>query len=176
MTALTRTPQNTNLLQPTKFILTFDRLGTTQYFCQSVNLPGVSVGQAPINFPSVTVYSPGNQIAYNNFNITFTVDEELKTWQQLYNWFLSFAAPAGTDERNLRSDLQNEYKKQNKKEYSDATLTILSALNNPILRVQFTNMFPVSLSDIQFDTKLSADDIVTADVTFVYESFKFLPV
>jgi hypothetical protein len=176
MTALTRTPQNTNLLQPTKFILTFDRLGTTQYFCQSVNLPGVSVGQAPINFPSVTVYSPGNQISYNNFNITFTVDEELKTWQQLYNWFLSFAAPAGTDERNLRSDLQNEYKKQNKKEYSDATLTILSALNNPILRVQFTNMFPVSLSDIQFDTKLSADDIVTADVTFVYESFKFLPV
>jgi hypothetical protein len=176
MTALTRTPQNTNLLQPTKFILTFDRLGTTQYFCQSVNLPGVSVGQAPINFPSVTVYSPGNQIAYNNFNITFTVDEELKTWQQLYNWFLSFAAPSGTDERNLRSDLQNEYKKQNKKEYSDATLTILSALNNPILRVQFTNMFPVSLSDIQFDTKLSADDIVTADVTFVYESFKFLPV
>ena len=176
MTVLTRTPENTNLLQPSKFLLTFDRLGSTQYFCQSVNLPGVSVGQAPLNFPSLDVYAPGNKIAYNNFNVTFTVDEELKTWQSLYNWFLSFAAPSGTDERNLKSELQNQYKKNTKKEYSDATLTILSSLNNPILRVEFTNMFPVSLSDIQFDTKLSADDIITADVTFVYESFKFVPI
>jgi hypothetical protein len=37
-------------------------------------------------------------------------------------------------------------------------------------------MFPVSLSDVIFDTKLSADDIVSADVSFVYESFKFVPI
>jgi hypothetical protein len=176
MNVLTRTPQNTNLLQPSKYLITFDRIGSTQYFCQSVNLPGVSVGQAPINFPSLDVYAPGNKIAYNNFNIEFIVDEELKTWQQMYNWFLSFASPEGTDDRNLKTEIQNNYKRQQKKEYSDATLTILSALNNPILRIEFTNMFPVSLSDVIFDTKLSADDIVTADVTFVYESFKFVPI
>ena len=78
MTAITRTPQNTNLLQPTKYLLTFSRMPTVQYFCQAVNLPGVSVGQAPLNFPSVDVYAPGNKITYNNFMITFTVDEQLQ--------------------------------------------------------------------------------------------------
>ncbi len=62
-----------------------------------------------------------------------------------------------------------------KQQYSDATLTILSSLNNPIARVEFTNMFPVSLSDIFFDTKQSADDIITADATFVYDQFKIIP-
>lgn len=173
MTVLTRTPQNTNYLQPTKYLLTFDRIPNVQYFCQAVNLPGVSVGQAPVNFPSLTVYTPGNQLYYNNFNITFTVDEPLLTWQEMYNWFRSFASPDGTDERTRLTQVQNGYKNQPKPWYSDATLTILNNLNNPTIRIRFTNMFPVSLSDLEFDTKMSADDIVTADVAFVYEQFTF---
>ena len=173
MTVLNRTPQNTNYLQPTKYLLTFDRIPNTTYFCQAVNLPGVSVGQAVVNFPSVAVYAPGNQIAYNNFNITFTVDEEVQTWQEMYNWFRSFASPDGTDERSRLTAVQNAYKDMPKPWYSDATLTILNNLNNPTVRVRFTNMFPVSLSDLQFDTKMSADDIITADVNFVYEQFTF---
>jgi hypothetical protein len=181
MSALTRTPQNTNYLQPTKFLMTFNRIPDTTWFCQSVNVPGVSVGQAPINFPSVMVYSPGNQISYNNFNMNFLVNENLTSWIQLHDWFRSFASPDGTDERNLKSQLQNQYntpsnQNNSKGYYSDATLTILSALNNPIVRVEFTNMFPVSLSDIFFDTKQSADDMITADATFVYDQFKFIPV
>ena len=176
MSVLTRTPNNTNLLQPTKYLLIFDRAGSVPYFCQAVNIPGVSVGQAPLNFPSATVYSPGNQMVFNNLNVTFLVDESLESWQGIYDWFRSFASPDGTDERNRKTQLQNEWKKQDKKQYSDATLTVLNNLNNPVIRVQFVNLFPVSLSDINFDTKQSADDIITADVTFVYDQFKFIPV
>ena len=175
MTALARTPQNTNFLQPTKFLLTFSRIPTVQYFCQAVNLPGVSVGQAPINFPSVDVYAPGNKIAYNNFNITFGVDEGVTGWQEMYNWFRSFASPNGTDERNRLTLLQNNGILAQKPWYSDATLTVYNNLNNPVVRVNFTNIFPVSLSDLQFDTKSNADEIITADVNFVYEQFEFVP-
>ena len=176
MNVLTRTPQNTNLLQPTKFLLVFDRLPTVQFFCQSVNIPGVSVGQAPVNFPSLMVYSPGNQLAYNNFNIDFLVDESMTTWQEIYNWFRSFSGPDGTAERNQLSNVSSQGKSTQKPWYSDATLTILSALNNPVVRVQFINMFPVSISDLNFDTKQSADDILVGTANFVYEQFKFLPV
>ncbi len=182
MNVLTRTPENTNYLQPTKFLLTFSRIPNATWFCQSVNIPGMSVGQAPINFPSVMVYSPGNQIIYNNFNMTFNVNEDLQSWIDLHDWFRSFASPDGTDERNLKTQLQNQYNtptvqnSKSKLHYSDATLTVLSALNNPIVRVEFTNMFPVSLSDIYFDTKRSAEDIITADATFVYDQFKFVPI
>jgi hypothetical protein len=176
MTALTRTPENTNLLQATKFLLTFDRIPNTTYFCQSANLPGVSVGQAQLTFPSLTAFAPGNQISYNNFNIVFTIDEALNSWKDLHNWFLSFASPNGTEERNRLTNQQNQYKTNSNafKQYSDGILTILNALNNPVARIHFHNMFPVSLSDIQFDTKLSADDIITGDATFVFESFEFI--
>ena len=177
MTALQRTPQNTNLLQPTKFLLTFDRMPTVQFFCQAVNIPGVSIGQAPLTFPSVMAYTPGNQLAYNNFNIDFLVDETMTSWQEIYNWFRSFASPDGTNERNSLSNLASQKKFATKKPFlSDATLTIMSALNNPLVRVQFTNMFPVSIADLQFDTKSSADDIMVGNANFVYEQFKFLPV
>jgi hypothetical protein len=173
MTAITRTPQNTNFLQPTKFTLAIDRIGTAQFFCQSVNIPGVNLGSAPINFPSIDVQAPGNKITYNQLNIRFLVDEKMQSWQDIHNWFRSIAAPSGTAERNKLTAIQNNFKGTTGG-YSDGTLTVLSALNNPLVRVQFYNMFPIALSDIVFDTTMSAEDIITADATFMFDYFDFI--
>jgi len=169
MTALTRIPQNTNYLQPTKYLLTFDRIGSTQYFCQSVNIPGVSIGQAPIFTPSADIYAPGNKLSFNQLNIDFAVDEKLDCWRQLYDWFRSIAAPESFPERKRLTDIQNANRSGGLRSYGDATLTVLNNLNNPTLRVKFVNAFPISLSDIQFDTKMTADDIVYATATFVFD-------
>jgi hypothetical protein len=174
MSALNRTPENTNLLQPTKFLLAFDRIGASQFFCQTVNIPGISMGEAKINTPMLDVYAPGNKLTYDELSITFLVDEKLQSWQDLHSWFRAMASPEGFSERNRLSEIQNQYTKTMKKSYSDATLTVLSNLNNPTLRVQFFNVFPISLSSIQFDTKESADNIITADATFRFDYFNFL--
>ena len=176
MTALSRLPQNTNYLQPSKFLLTFDRLGDVQYFCQTVNIPGVNLGQAPFNTPLLDVFVPDRKMIYNPLSIHFTIDESLNGWQQLHAWFRSIASPTSFDERNRLTALQNANKTSKSLEsYSDATLTILSALNNPILRVKFYNVFPITLSDVIFDTTQSADDIVTADAVFTFDYFDFEP-
>jgi hypothetical protein len=172
MTALTRTPQNTNYLQPSKFILSFDRIPSVQYFCQEANLPGVSMGKAAINTPLLDIYSPSNKLDYSAFNIAFTINEGATDWQELYNWFLSMATPTGLEERVRLSNIQSN-RNSGSKAFSDATLTILSALNNPLIRVRFINTFPTSLSDLQFDTKASADDIITATASFNYDYFTF---
>jgi hypothetical protein len=173
MTALTRTPQNTNVLQPTKFLLNFDRIKSVQYFCQTANIPGMSLDQAVINTPSIDIHAPGTKLNYNSFNVDFIIDEQLNSWMQIHNWLKSIASPTGTEERNRLTQLQNQYSAK-KNSYSDGTLTILSGLNNPELRVVFYNLFPISLSDISFDTKLSADNITTATATFVYDYFDFV--
>jgi len=171
MTALSRTPQNTNFLQSSKFILSFDRIPTVQYFCQEANLPGISMGKASINTPMLDIYSPGNKLSYNDLSITFTIDENLQSWIEMYNWFMSMASPNSSDRNRLSSQQSNrEYGKQS---YSNATLNILSALNNPTIKVRFINAFPISLSDLSFDTKSSADDILTATATFNYDYFTF---
>ena len=170
MTAITRSPENTNLLQPTKFLLTLDRIGATQYFCQSVNLPGVSLGEVNRATPFLDMYSPGTKLTYSPLDVEFLVDEELQSWKNIYDWFTSIADPDGFEKRNGSKELQNN------KHFSDATLTILSGLNNPILRIQYTNLFPLSINDIQFDTTQSADTIITASATFRYQSYKYLTV
>ena len=173
MVAQIRVPKNTNYLQPTKYLLVFDRMPTVQYFCQSVNLPGVSLGQATIPTPLLQIYSPGQQLTYNNLNIDFSLDESAQGFQEMLNWFNSIASPEGTEVRKSLNALENTTKIK-PSYFSDGILTLLSNLNNPLLRVQFYNMFPISMSDVNLDTKSSADDIITVSASFVIERYKFI--
>jgi hypothetical protein len=170
MTAITRSPENTNLLQPTKFLLTFDRIRNTQYFCQTVNLPGVQLGEVSRATPFLDMYSPGTKLTYDNLEVTFILDEKLQGWKNLYDWFLTMADPDGFEKRDGSKELQTN------KHFSDAMLTVLSGLNNPLIRIEYRNLFPLSISSVTFDTTQSADTILTATATFRYESYVYLTV
>ena len=170
MTVLNRNPVNTNPLQATKFLLSFSRIPNTQYFCQEVNLPGVTLGTVDRVTPFLDMYSPGTKLKYDPLDVTFIVDEELQSWKDMYKWFISIADPDGFENRDHSLQLQQQ------KHFSDATLTILSALNNPIMRVEFTNCFPLTMNGIDFDTKQDANHIVTCTANFRYQSYKYLTV
>ena len=88
---------------------------------------------------------------------------------------MSIASPVSYEERKSLTAAQNQFATSKLVNYSDATLTVLSSLNNPILRVQFINLFPITLSDIMFDSSQSADDVISGDAVFMFDYFKFLP-
>lgn len=170
MTVFNRNPENTNNLQATKFILTFHRTGAVPYFCQTVNLPGVSLGEVTRTTPFLDQYSPGTKLTYNPLNVSFIINEDLQSWKSMYDWFTSIADPDGFESRDHGREMGTN------KHLSDATLTVLNALNNPVLRINFINCFPLSISDLDFDTSQSADNIITATASFRYESYKYLEV
>ena len=174
MSALDRTPEHTGFLQPTKFLLTFDRIPNVTYFCQEANIPGVTIPAIVVPTPMLDYHVTGNKMTFSTFNIRFMIDSRAEDWKSIYNWILSLASPHGFEERNQLTALQNQYKNTDFKGYSDAVLTALSNLNNPIFRVHLVGLFPISLSDIQFDTTLSADHIMTADASFSVKYFDFL--
>jgi hypothetical protein len=171
MTALTRTPDNTNFLQPSKFILTFGRIPTVQYFCQEANLPGVALGSTKFDTPLLDIPIAGNKLTYNQLQVNFIVDESIQSWTELYNWLRAFGSPKSLSDRSNQSILQTGGNAP-LNNYSEATLTVMSALNNPLFRVNYHKLFPTSLSDIQFDVKNSADTIITATASFAYEYFE----
>jgi len=170
MTVLNRNPQNTNPLQPTKFLLSFNRISSVQYFCQTVDVPGVTLGEVDRASPFLDMFSPGTKLKYDLLDVGFLLTEDLSAWKNLYDWFLSIADPDGFEKRDHSRELQTN------KHLSDATLTILSNLNNPLLRIQFTNVFPLTMSSIHFDTKQDADTILTCNATFRYQSYKYLTI
>jgi len=165
MTALNNNPQNVNLLQPTKFLLSFDRIKGVQYFCQTANLPSVSLGEVVRNTPVLDIYSAGNKLTYEPLTVTFIIDEALLSWKNIHDWFREIANPENLQTRKVK---YNDY-------MSSATLTLLSALNNPTSGIQFFGLFPTSLTGVTFDTKSSAETIMTATATFRYEYYNILP-
>ena len=155
-------PENTNFLQPTKFILTFPEVPDMIYFCQKVNLPGVSLGQAVQVTPNLDLYHSGTKLEYGTFDVSFLVNENLTAWTTLYDWMKDLSSVEST------YSSRKERRKQ-------AILTIMSNQNNPKLRIKYLNLFPISVGDLEFDTTLSAEEHVVATASFRYDWFEIEP-
>lgn len=177
MTALTRNPSNLDLLQSTKFRLTFDRLPGLTYFCQTANFPGVSLTEVLRNTPFVDLYAPGEKIVYDTFNATFIVDEDLRSWTEVHDWIRGMTFPTSFEEYARLSEQaagsQIGLNTNLKPQYSAATLTLFTNKNNPNFRLKFVDMFPTSLSTIILNTQDTAEVIVTADATFRFAYYNY---
>ena len=168
-TILTRVPKNTSFLQPTKFTFSFPTMPFLNYFCQNVQVPGVSTSAPVQPSPFANIYRHGDKLVYDQLTITALLDEDIRTWQETYDWLVALTKPEKFEQYNRFYD-------SNKKLYHDATLTINTNANISNLRFKFFNCHPVSLSAIQFNTSDSADTTITVDVTFrydYYEIFRF---
>jgi len=177
MTATTRAPTNKDLLQSTKFRVTFDRLPATTYFCQTANFPGVSLTEIPRQTPFVDLYIPGEKIVYDTFNITFLVDEDLRAWSDIHDWIRAITFPTDFKEYMdlQRLDRGPLFRKEynNKPQYSNAILTLYTNKNNANFRIKFIDLFPTSLSTILFSSQDSAENVVTADATFRFSYYEY---
>ena len=133
MTATNRNPSNPNFLQPNKFQLNFARSPNVQYFCQSLSVPGISMSEVPQMTPFVDIYVPGEKAIYDLLNITFLVDEELKSWVEIHDWIRAMTFPKEFAEYG-KLDRLNKYTthmQTKTPQYSDATVTLLSSSNTP---------------------------------------------
>lgn len=175
--AISRNPSNRDNLQSTKFRLNFNRLQGLTFFCQTVNLPGISLTEVLRNTPFVDLYVPGEKAIYDTLNVTMLVDEGLQSWTEIHDWIRGMTFPKEFEEY---ATLDRKFKDTAIKRsmgiklpaaYTDASLTIYSNKNNPHFRVQFKDLFPTTLGGIQFSALDSAENIITTDVSFRYSYY-----
>ena len=173
MTVLTRTPQNTNYLQPTKYLLTFDRIPNVQYFCQAVSVPGISMSEVPNPNPFVDLYLPGEKAIYDLLNVTFIVDEELKSWMEIHDWIRAMTFPENFEEYKQLGRLNKNMGGRTTKtpQYSDGIITLYSSSNKPYYRFKFYDCFPTTLSTFVMSATDTPENIMTADATFRYSYY-----
>ena len=173
MSAFTRNPANPNYLHPNKFQLNFSRVPNLQYFCQYITIQGIYLSEIVSNTPLVDLYSPGEKAVYDTLNITFLVDEELKSWLEIHDWIRAMTKVTSFEEydklkllnpnANSRGDLMPQF--------SDGQITLLSSANNPLHTFKFYDMFPTSVSTFVVSASDTPDSIITADATFRYSYF-----
>jgi len=175
MGATTRNPTNHDILQSTKFKLNMTRLPGVTYFCQTVNLPGLSLTEVIRPTPFVDLYSPGEKLIYDTLNITFLVNEDLSDWEQLHDWLRAMTFPHDFGEyANLSKLAAASAIRLGSKlppQFTDASVTIFTNKNNPQIRLNFKDLFPTTLGGIIFSSLDSAENIITADAAFRYSYY-----
>lgn len=173
MTALTRVPINPNFLHPNKFQLSFTRLPAIQFFCQIVNVPGISLTEIPKFNPFVELYSPGEKAIYDIFNVTFVIDEDLVAWTAVHDWIRALTFPTNFNEYKNLPNVGNPNGIPNDKfpQYSDATLVLLNNSNQPNFEFNFKDVFPTSLSTFTMSSTDTPETVITCDATFRFNWF-----
>lgn len=154
---------NQNYLQPTKYQLSFAKIPNTVFFCQTVNIPGVSIDVIKRPTPVLDFKLAGDKITFSDFEIDFIVDVDMNGWLEVFTWMLSIGF-AATDEKIL-SPAQIKQMFGSPKNTSDATLTFNDNQNNPNVRFHLKECFPINLTGIKMDSKATADQTLTSQVT-----------
>lgn len=161
---------NINFLSPLGFRFVLQRAPNIEYFCQEVILPEVSIEDIVQETPRTRIYRPGVKLEFAPLNLDFIVDENLTNYNEIHSWLTGLGAPLNS----------NQYKELNNSGgvpdgdagiVSDGTLIILSSNNNANVSVFFRNLFPISLSPLNFTTQDTEVSYIKATVTFRYNAF-----
>ena len=189
----TRQPAKMDYASPIQFRFKCTKLPQVEFFCQSANVPGISLGSATQSTPLYDVPIPGDKITYQDLSITFIVDENLNNYKEIHDWLLGLGFPNKHQQfKDLQTTGQDRFPGSTAgatvpgiKEvkplseggiYSDATLTVLNSKNIAKTEIRFQNLYPTSLGSLSYDVKLSDVDYLQASVSFSYMNYDIIQI
>jgi len=185
---LSRQPTKLDYSSPTQFKFTIHQLPKVEFFTTSAAVPGISLNnyEQPTPFKNIPII--GDRLTFEDLTISFIVDEYLENYITIHNWMTGIGFPKSRSQftafRNTGSNTPNSSAGGNtdigvvgsatddNAFYSDATLTILSNKNNPIVEVRYADMFPTSLSALEYNQNTSDVEYITANITFKYKLYE----
>ena len=190
--ALSRQPTKLDLASPQQFKFSIIKLPKVEYFCTSANVPGISLGSATQLTPLKDIPVPGDKLTYGDLEISFMVDENLDNYREMHGWLTGIGFPRDREQYSnmLKSNVDRfpVIGKDSKKTdpgkvvsgatpigpiYSDATLNILSSKNRGNIEVRFSDVFPTSLSGLNFNQQAADVEYLSATVVFQYRLYEF---
>src|SRR4051812_15476237 len=86
-------PQNINFLATHRFRVVLNRAPNVTYFVQEANLPGINMGNATQPTPFVDLPVPGDKLKFEDFTITFPVDEDMRNYKEIASWLVGLGFP-----------------------------------------------------------------------------------
>ena len=191
----TRAPDKLDYASPVQFRFKILKIPNVEFFVQSVNIPGITLGEATQTTPLKDIPIPGDKLDYDNLTIQFLVDENLENYREIHGWLTGLGFPKDHEQfRNLQNagsdrfpttknvGINKELGKVSKAVeddgglYSDATLFVLSSKNNAALEVRFRDIYPISLSGLDYNQQETDIQYLTASVTFAYKIYEFATV
>tara|TARA_B100001250_G_scaffold147972_1_gene126765 strand:+ start:1063 stop:1665 length:603 start_codon:yes stop_codon:yes gene_type:complete len=181
----------------TQWRLAFNRLPKTTWFCTAANLPGVTLGESTYPTPMADMFVAGDKLTFETLNVTFMVDEELQNYREIWEWLVGIGAPkqhsqfsevltkgdgttlnfssVGSDDVLAPRDaaVMKGGTPTESNIYSDGALLIYNSKNQPKVEVKFKDMFPTTLSGLEYSQESTDVEYFKASATFRYLYYEF---
>tara|TARA_R100001463_G_scaffold28993_1_gene66178 strand:- start:587 stop:1165 length:579 start_codon:yes stop_codon:yes gene_type:complete len=188
---LGRQPEVLDYASPTQFKMMINQLPKVEFFITAANVPGISLGEALFPTPLKQIPMQGDEVTFENLSITFLVDENLENYKELHDWLIGIGFPQSRQQfKDFRSTTSNRpgATQGNSQDigdvkpatavspmFSDATLTILSNKNNPVVEVRFEELSPLSLGGLNFDQEATDVQYLKSTADFNYKYYQIVP-
>ena len=185
-------PTKLDYLSPTQFKFTISQLPKVEFFTTAANVPDLTLADAIIPTPFKPIPVMGTNLTFSNLSVTFIVDEFLENYRELHDWLTAIGFPKSRKQfRDFRSTTSNTptgttatpqvdvgsvgAATSARSMFSDATLTILSNKNNPIVEVRFSDLYPVSLGALEFNQNSTDVEYISVQADFTYKLYEIFP-
>ena len=165
-------PSNLNPLSPNGFNFSITKLPDVSFFCQRVIIPSISLASIDRPTPFVNTPIPGEIMTFSELSLQFLIDDQMLNYKTIYNWMVALGYPEDNKQYSNFVNGQNAtVYSELARNYSDATVTVLDAQNNPTNAFKFYDLFPISLDPIQFEATAMDVNYVIGSATFKYSYF-----
>jgi len=169
---------NRNFLSPVGFQFVLQKKPKIDFFCNNANIPGINLGVAMQGSPLKAIPVPGETLTFEDLTLRFLVDEDMENYLEVWNWLCQFGFPKSFEQyQQLLNEDENSEGVQNAiSGMSDGTLIIYNSNYNPNIKVEFKDLFPVSLSSIVFDSTPNDITYASAEVVFKYTIYDIIKI
>lgn len=162
---------NRNFLSVTGFKFTLAKYPKVDFFSNSARIPQITLDVARQSSYLKDLDVPGEKLNYGDLTIKFIVDENMENYITIYDWLVGLGFPEITSQfKNLTTN--DAGMRDMKEQFSDGTLRILNSNFKEVAKVKFLDLFPVSLSSLDFDAAASDVQYFTAEASFKYTVYQ----
>ena len=187
---LARQPDQLDYASPTQFKFGIHQLPKVEFFTTTATVPAIALSDVVIPTPFKSIPMQGDQLTFDNLTISFIVDEFLENYLSIHEWMTAIGFPKNrTQFADFKTNKSNtpisarsssstsgdigdvQQSSPNNALFSDATLTLLSNKNNPIVNVIFRDLYPIALSALEYDQAATDVEYLSASVDFAYQIY-----
>ena len=163
--------QNRNFLSGVGFKFNLAKFPKVDFFSNSAIIPVLNLELAQQASYLKNIAVPGERLTYGDFTLRFLVDENMENYKSVYDWLTGLGFPETTKEfADIIKDSDGQT--DPKEAFCDGTLRILNSNYREVAKVKFNDLFPISLTSLDFDATNTDVQYFTAEATFKYTLYK----
>ena len=157
-----------NYFTPLEFKVVINRIPTTLFNIQTVQIPGVSTNSSTAETQNVfgRLTNTSEKLNYQDLELTFIIDEKMKNYFEILDWIKGTVFPDNFGQYRKLKESPNGI-------ISDISIVVVGSSKNANIEFTYKNCFPIGLSGILLDTTSQDLQYSTATVTFTYDTFDY---